>query len=264
MADRMAQRMGSNASTIEASFGMPGLANDIQTLDDAAVFSIVGLYDVVIYIDDSGSMEYYNQHDGRKDDLMSLLEIICKIVTIYDEDGVSLRFFNSTVSKDNVRTAQDIISTIRQVQFDGLTPLGTNLDKRIIQPLIIGPARAGRLPKPVLTIVLTDGEPNGEEGGNNRKVFDVIGACRKALAATQYGVGAAEFQFVQLGKDLAAQKFLGQLDSDPVIGDLVDVTSNYEMEAEEWRQKGNDLDVGVYIHKLLTGSIDPNMDAADE
>jgi hypothetical protein len=31
------------------------------------------------------------------------------------------------------------------------------MDRKILQPLILGPARAGRLQKPVLIITITDG-----------------------------------------------------------------------------------------------------------
>lgn len=35
----------------------------------------------------------------------------------------------------------------------GLTPLGTQLDQKIIQPLLLGPIRQNALKKPVLIIV---------------------------------------------------------------------------------------------------------------
>ena len=36
----------------------------------------------------------------------------------------------------------------------------------------------------------------------------------------------------------SAQSFLGTLDKDPVIGAMVDATSYYELEAEEYARKG--------------------------
>ncbi|KAI9001754.1 hypothetical protein DFJ74DRAFT_647570 [Hyaloraphidium curvatum] len=263
MAGEMAARLGQAAPKIESAFGIPGLSGDIQSMDDVAVFAAVGLYDVVLYVDDSGSMEYYNPQDGRKDDLNVLVNIIANIVTVYDDDGISLRFFNSNIERDGIRTTADVQSAISQVKFNGMTPLGTNLDRRVIQPHIVGPARSNQLRKPVLVIILTDGQPEGEEGNNPRKVFDVIRNCKTALSSSRYGPGSAEFQFVQLGKDQGAQKFLGELDRDPVIGEMVDCTSSFEMEAEEFRRMGNELEVGHYVYKLLTGSIDPNMDHAD-
>ena len=41
-----------------------------------------------------------------------------------------------------------------------------------------------------------------------------------------------------MGKDQEAQEFLGKLDNDPVVGPMVDATSYFELEAEEYRKKG--------------------------
>lgn len=132
--------LGVNASRIESAFGIPGLAGDISSMEDVAVFSAIGLYDVVLYVDDSGSIEYYNKLDGRKDDLMMLIDIICNIVTVYDSDGISLvsclrrleptdifvhrpfvcslslkRFFNSDIELDGVRSTADVKNAISRV-----------------------------------------------------------------------------------------------------------------------------------------------------
>ena len=49
-----------------------------------------------------------------------------------------------------------------QAQFGGLTPMGTMLEKKLIIPFVTGPAKSNALRKPVLVIVITDGEPVGE------------------------------------------------------------------------------------------------------
>jgi hypothetical protein len=41
------------------------------------------------------------------------------------------------------------------------------------------------------------------------------------------------YQFAQIGNDLKAQAFLGELDNHPAIGGLIDSTSNYEVEQDE-------------------------------
>ena len=41
-----------------------------------------------------------------------------------------------------------------------------------------------------------------------------------------------------MGKDQKAQAFLGMLDNDPVVGRMVDATSYYELEADEYARKG--------------------------
>lgn len=42
---------------------------------------------------------------------------------------------------------------------------------------------------------------------------------------------------MQVGKDAAATRFLSALDTDPVIGSMIDCTSYYEQEQEEYARK---------------------------
>lgn len=68
-------------------------------------------------------------------------------------------------------------------------------------------------------------------------------------------------EFAQVGDDLKAQKFLEELDNHPVIGSLVDCTSNFEAEqAEMMRKSGVNLDPSMWIVKLLMGPIDTSYD----
>ena len=68
----------------------------------------------------------------------------------------------------------------------------------------------------------------------------------------------------QVGKDQAAQEFLGKLDNDPVIGKMVDATSYYELEAEEYAKKGVTLTPDLWLVKLMVGAVDPSYDEQDE
>ena len=52
---------------------------------------------------------------------------------------------------------------IKKAKFNGGTPLGTMLDRKILQPMLLKPARSNSLKKPLLVIVITDGEPQGED-----------------------------------------------------------------------------------------------------
>lgn len=116
---------------------------------------------------------------------------------------------NSDVQGNGVRSAQQAQQLVEQVRFSGITPLGTNLDRKVIQPLVIQPMRARTLQKPVLICVITDGEPVGEPRDLTRRVI-----AGSAQQTAQAGIpGALRFQFAQVGKDMKAQAFLGELDN---------------------------------------------------
>jgi hypothetical protein len=137
-----------------------------------------------------------------------------------------------------------------------LTPLGTSLNNKILEPLLLGPARAGRLEKPLLIIILTDGSPSGEATGH---VKAVIQRADAELKRTRYGPDAASYQFAQIGNDLKAQKYLEELDNDPFLGSIIDCTSSYEIEQDEIARKSGgavDLTPEMWLVKLLLGSVD--------
>ena len=99
-----------------------------------------------------------------------------------------------------------------QVQFNGMTPLGTNLNHKVIQPFLMGGIQNRSLSKPILVIIITDGEPTGEP---KTTVANVIKNAKNMAMSSPFGPGAIAFEFAQVGKDQAAQAFLGQLDKDP-------------------------------------------------
>lgn len=69
-----------------------------------------------------------------------------------------VRFLNSQVQGNNINSEQAALQVVQQVKFSGLTPLGTALDQKILQPLLLGPARQRQLQKPLLVIAITDGK----------------------------------------------------------------------------------------------------------
>ncbi|KAH0412176.1 hypothetical protein KCU90_g18024, partial [Aureobasidium melanogenum] len=63
-----------------------------------------------------------------------------------------------------------------------------------------------------------------------------------------------------------AREFLGKLDDDPVVGQLVDCTSNFENESAEMARANPPVDLtpDLWILKLILGAIDPSYDTKDE
>ncbi|KAI8931981.1 hypothetical protein NX059_010877 [Plenodomus lindquistii] len=241
------------------------IANDIVKL---------ALYDIVLYIDDSGSMQF-EEEGSRIKDLRLILERVSFAATLFDADGISIRFMNTDLSgmrsqqgrplQDGVATESHIEEVMRGVQFKGLTPMGTSLRRKVIDEIVLQKAAAGQLRKPVLVIAITDGQPAGEP---QNAVFDTIRYAFDTLQQRfpQYGRGGVAFEFAQVGNDEAARKFLAKLDEDPQIGPMVDCTSNFENEQEEMMRANppQDLTPDLWIIKLLLGAIDRSYDAKDE
>lgn len=63
-----------------------------------------------------------------------------------------------------------------------------------------------------------------------------------------------------MGKDLDAQAFLGRLDNDRDVGGMIDATSYFELEAQEYQARGIVLTPELWMVKLMVGAIDPTYD----
>jgi hypothetical protein len=96
----------------------------------------------------------------------------------------NIRFLNSQYDGNHINSEQAAMQLVSQVKFSGtlythlrkrrelhadylypstgLTPLGTILDQKILQPMLLQPARSNALQKPLLVICITDGAPAGE------------------------------------------------------------------------------------------------------
>ncbi|KAL4909103.1 hypothetical protein BDW74DRAFT_145999 [Aspergillus multicolor] len=222
----------------------------------------LSLYDIVLYVDDSGSIEF-EEKGVRKEQLKQILGIVATVASTFDEDGISLRFMNNDFMQNNIRSAQDVEQIISNIRFSGMTPLGSALRTKVLDPIIVGPARAGRLQKPVLVITITDGQPAGEPLDS---VSQGIRYTVDEVSRTQYGRGAVAFQFSQVGNDTKARDFLGSLDNDPSIGGLIDCTSNFEVEQDEMSRANPPVHLTreLWCAKLMLGSIDSSYDTKDE
>ncbi|OGM43068.1 transcription factor RfeF [Aspergillus bombycis] len=222
----------------------------------------LSLFDIILYVDDSGSIEF-EERGVRKEQLRQIIGIVATAASTFDEDGISVRFMNSMERGDGIRNVDDVNMLVSRVRFQGLTPLGTGLKNKVLDPQVVGPARAGRLQKPVLIITITDGQPAGEP------LDCVANSIRYAVdevSRTPFGRGAVSFQFSQVGNDAKARDFLSSLDEDPSIGNLIDCTSNFEVEQDEMSRALPPvyLTRELWCAKLMLGAIDSSYDTKDE
>ncbi|EAW10470.1 putative transcription factor RfeF [Aspergillus clavatus NRRL 1] len=222
----------------------------------------LSLFDVILYVDDSGSIEF-EEKGMRKEQLRQILGIVATAASTFDQDGISVRFMNNMEVGDGIRSVDDVNRLVSRVRFAGLTPLGTSLKNKVLDPMVVGPARAGRLQKPVVIITITDGQPAGEP---HDTVANAIRYAVEEVSRTQYGRGAVSFQFSQVGTDNKAREFLASLDEDPQIGNLIDCTANFEVEQDEMSRANPPIHLTreLWCAKLMLGAIDSSYDTKDE
>jgi hypothetical protein len=194
----------------------------------------LALYDVILYIDDSGSMAF-EENGERIDDLKLILGRVAFATSLFDEDGIQIRFMNSPEQGNGIRNEQQVNQMVANTKFSGLTPMGRELQNKILGPLVLQSARNGQLRKPILIITITDGQPTGESPSD---VAKIIKNASMELERSRFGKGALAFQFAQVGNDLKAREFLSKLDEEPTIGDIIDCTSSKSRQREcTWKTR---------------------------
>lgn len=227
-----------------------------QSVELTIELTALALFDIVILADDSGSMLFDRE---RVDDLTFIISSISEIITLFDKDGISIRTFNGSLSVDNLTDEKNVKSAISKMNFSGGTPIASSLSNKILNPMIIKLINKNALQKPVLVLIITDGQPDSKND-----VVNVISSLKSTLEKSKYGSSAVSFQFAQVGRDRQAQEWLSEIDSDNVIGNMIDATSYFEYEQEEYMKKGLHLTPYLWLLKLLMGSIDPKYDEEDE
>lgn len=172
----------------------------------------------------------FEENGERIKDLKLILSRVASAASLFDDDGIQLRFMNWQVPNhelrmlDGIKSEQQIEDIVAKVPFKGLTKIGTQLKSLVVEPIILSKARNNQLQKPVLVITITDGQPAGEPLG---VLAETIRYCVGELSRNpKYGRGAASFQFAQVGNDQQAREFLSKLDEEPGIGDVIDCTSS--------------------------------------
>ncbi|BGP20004.1 hypothetical protein JCM10213v2_008137 [Rhodosporidiobolus nylandii] len=252
------------AQRIAQSGALTRLAKDWKLpLEIAMDLARLALFDTVLYLDDSASMAFPEWQGARLDELRFVVGRIATAAGLFDADGIQVRWMNSKKEGNGYTTQQQALDLISKVKFNRGTPLGTSLHEKVLEPLVLKPAKKNKLKKPVLIVIVTDGAPTGEPKDT---IVRVIKSAQDALDKTPYTADAVSFQLAQCGDDQGAREFLEFCDEHPQIGSLVDTTSGFESEQDNFSKAVPPLHLTreMWLAKLLLGPIHSGWDAADE
>ena len=196
------------------------------------------MFDTVFIVDDTGSMTQSITKDGsgpeRWDVTVQALGHIAELAARYDEDGIDIRFLKDQArNADNVTSGIQIRAILDKVNlsepihgggtefWDHLTAaMGPHLMRyeqyleestayKRKQARGVKTAIAPKKPKFLNLIVLTDGQANDEQ-----EVEEYIVDVAEQLDNLKAPKGYIGVQFVQIGDDDRAKKYLKRLDDD--------------------------------------------------
>ena len=108
------------------------------------------------FVDDSYSMTQAKRRAALED----TLQRVAKFATTLEPSGISIRFLNFSQDREfnNLNNVEDIMQKVRAVGYDGPTKLGQTLYFKIVGPMVFQKARQNTFTKPIIVMVITDGE----------------------------------------------------------------------------------------------------------
>jgi len=235
---------------------------DDEGLSDEIVSSllILALYDIILFIDDSGSMR--REENGiRVEELNKIGRKILSVNMIFrDADpaitrrGDFIKFINSERSP-RVHTVTDWDQAFASTSYGGWTRIGQKLKAKVLEPevyQVIEKEPRYRKERPLLISIITDGKPEPEDENTLKTVLQ---ECKDQLNFHNLGSRAVVFQISQVGNSPSAQKFLHKLDTDPELKDIIDCTSNAELESQRKAQGKLPLLEAERTIKMLAGAM---------
>ncbi|EWG41422.1 hypothetical protein FVEG_03546 [Fusarium verticillioides 7600] len=181
----------------------------------------VSLHQQVIYCGNSSM-----KREGRWANQKALIGRIAKITTkiLPDGEGVALRFINQDIDNSSNLSFDQISSIIQPMSWqpDGDTDIGTNLKRKILEPLVYAKIANKTFDRPLLVSISTDGMPEPE---NKQELANAIVECGDKLEAANLPRGSVKFMIGQVGTASSAEQFLDSLRENQSIKNVTFVTS---------------------------------------
>jgi len=215
--------------------------------ETAIELSVLTLYDVVLLIDNSLSMRV-EQSGERIKTLKNTLKAIAGLYSLMSRGRgiVAVKFLNQRQGYLKVKPGQ-VSKLIDQVTFHALTRIGTELRNKVLNEY----ANVRKMKRPLLVIIITDGEIEGEPDVLLRKVIlkkveELKGSFRDD------GPEAVAYQFATVGNNPGARKLVQDLDDDKDLGKYIDcmvdkTLEDIQVEETKW----------YTLAKLFLGAILP-------
>ncbi|KAL7823871.1 hypothetical protein V8C26DRAFT_384120 [Trichoderma gracile] len=222
----------------------------LKSKEDIQDMTKLSLYQPVFYCDDSTSMK----SGTRARDQIRLVRRVARISTklVPDDCGTGLQFINKRRPSDNNLKEEQVEQIMESVEPRGNTRIGTNLEHKILKPLIYDIINENKkLPRPVLVSCITDGCASGEPTTEFR---DTIVRCLDFLKAHDYPATTVRFQISQIGNDRGAESFLNQLRDDPLLKDVLFCTTQ-RLDEEYKKLNENEEDLERWLLRTLMGPI---------
>ncbi|KAF8540050.1 hypothetical protein BDD12DRAFT_804815 [Trichophaea hybrida] len=181
------------------------------------------------------SLHELEENGNCSNTLRQVLESVAKIYTYARPEGiVAALFFNTRQGTRDV-TPEKVEGLLGEIEYSGLTMIGTQL-KKILEPFLFNCREGMRMQKPLLVVVITDGDVcfldmsvekivltwvkgGGRETGVLKKT--ITNCIAREKEGPLLGEHAVASYFARVGDDEGAKDLMESLDNDKSIGNWI-------------------------------------------
>ncbi|VBB17849.1 hypothetical protein YASMINEVIRUS_312 [Yasminevirus sp. GU-2018] len=216
---------------------------------------VIRKYDIIIIGDDSTSMRdpsrYLSYRTNtvvnmtRWDELKETVAVVTELACILDDDGIDVRFLNEGKPHKNISSQEQVMALFNRAPT-GRTPL-----TRVLREVMAMPTR-----KPKLILIVTDGEPNDDDGYDDSDKFLELVVNRDAQN-NRIGILVCTSAEKQM-------KWLQRVDKEAKHVDVVDDYYSEREQILEIQGSGFSYSHGDHVLKMLLGPILQKYDDLDE
>jgi len=104
--------------------------------------------------------------EDRMQALLDTLGRVTTFATILCPDGISIRVLNYSGDTDGqwdkLKTVEDVNKRMDKITLQAGSRLGTILSSKVLEPMILNKAKSHSLKKPVIIVIITDGEASSD------------------------------------------------------------------------------------------------------
>ncbi|GES66844.1 transcription factor RfeF [Aspergillus terreus] len=204
---------------------------------------VLALFDCILFLDNSGSMAREERREQRRE----ICTIIVDVETmIFDNtEDVRVEFLNGPVHGVASEPA-DLEGLLDYTDDYGQTPLGTELEAKVLNKHVYPKLNRRDAFRPVLISVITDGAPSGEPTDTFKEKIKKCKALLNDREYTRVGDKREEFlpstmrkltlnidvlfQISHVGNDIDAELFIEKLKNDPDLKGSIHCTSYKDLD----------------------------------
>lgn len=250
---RFARKVAKKAALLRKENTVLGKPENVERLVQLA------FYQPIFYCDNSTSMGVNNRFEIQGNLVRRMVEIATKVAP--DGHSVGIHFINDESGQAHVVSSkQDLSNAFENTDLHHGSKLGTMLRSGILKPLVYNKIRSGKLARPLLVCIITDGHPTDNPTSTFR---DKIAECKKKLKAYNYAPGSVMFCVSQIGDDVKATEFLEDLEKADKIRDVLHCTTDrLDDKYRELKENHDKLD--EWLLEMLTKPIMMQQDSESE